>query len=439
MAILPDYRPVRPSRADRRRAVLHQSFSLPGTLARVSRIVSEDFAPEALDEHLWAFAGFHQESRDPHYRARTWQKAAFNAIRPNDVIGMPAPEFALMLHVAMEIEEPIVAYSRQAGEGFRLLLPALSRFMGKSQDEARHADEHGEAWCESVWCAEERRHASTFARLIERITGKAPLRDNPNDPMAAVATESEALKLLVGRQSSEWNASSVYVVMAAHAKGELLTVIRNVARDEIKHLAILSAADRYLHGPRAWRRFNELIRLALSQYRGHRRRRSAGDYIGTNPLSALEVIVVHVLAEWRIRRWMASIPLCVLTTVFETPSDLPEPAGFAPSPEEDPQAREAARDAKARRMNLSRWETTQRGQAMDQRAWEEASASVIERLVTVELRGFAGAGLPGSAEARQTRQQIRGLSSGRLRTALLGRLRHHQVVHNRHVLARPSR
>ena len=439
MATLPDYRPVRPSRADRRRAVLHQSLSLPGTLARVGRIVSEDFAPEALDEHLWAFAGFHQQSRDPHYRARTWQKAAFSAIHSHHVIGMPAPEFALMLHVAMEIEEPIVAYSRQTGEGFRLLLPALSRFMGKSEDEARHAEEHGEAWCESVWCAEERRHASTFARLIVRITGKTPLRDNPNAPMAAAATESEALKLLVGRQSSEWNASSVYVVMAAHAKGELHTVIRNVARDEIKHLAILTAADRYLYGPRAWRRFNELIRLALSQYRGHRRRRSAGDYIGTNPLSALEVIVAHVLAEWRIRRWIASIPLCVLTTVFETPSDLPGLAEAPRPPEEESQAREAARDAKARRANLSRWEPAQRGQAVDQRAWEEASASVIERLVTVELRGFSEAGLPGSAEARQTRQRIRGLSSGRLRSALLGRLRHHQVVHNRHVLARPSR
>ena len=82
---------------------------------------------------------------------------------------MPAPELALMLHVAMEIEEPIVAYSRQTGEGFRVLLPALSRFMGRSEAQARLAEERGEAWCESCWCAEERRHAPAFARLIERV------------------------------------------------------------------------------------------------------------------------------------------------------------------------------------------------------------------------------------------------------------------------------
>ena len=87
----------------------------------------------------------------------------------------------------------------------------------------------------------------------------APRLDNPNDPIPVSPDEPEALRLLAGRQSSEWNASSVYVVLAAHATGALHTVMRNVARDEIKHLAILSALDRYLLGPRPWRRFADLI------------------------------------------------------------------------------------------------------------------------------------------------------------------------------------
>ena len=57
---------------------------------------------------------------------------------------MPASEFALMLHVAMEIEAPIEAYSRQTGEGFRLLLPGLGRFMGKNEAQARQADRAGQ-------------------------------------------------------------------------------------------------------------------------------------------------------------------------------------------------------------------------------------------------------------------------------------------------------
>ena len=272
---MPAYVPVLPMPAERRRAAARQLLALPRTLARIGRIMREDCAPASLDEHLWAFAAFHEDSGDPHYRARTWQKASFHAIHAGQVIGMAAPELALMLHVAMEIEEPIVAYSRQTGEGFRVLLPALSRFMGRSKAQARLAEERGEAWCESCWCAEERRHRR------HRQAHRAPHRDDaaarqPQRPDSGHADEREALRLLAGRESSEWNASSVYVVLAAHATGDLHTVIRNVARDEIKHLAILSALDRDLRGPRPWGRLAELIATARAQYRSHQRRRSAG-------------------------------------------------------------------------------------------------------------------------------------------------------------------
>jgi hypothetical protein len=339
-----------------------------------------------------------------------------------------------MVHVAMEIEAPIQAYSRQTGEGFRLLLPGLGRFMGRNHAQAGHAEEQGSAWCESCWCAEERRHAATFARVIERLTGMAPVCDNPNDPIPVDANESEALRLLAGRQSSEWNASSVYVVLTAHAKGELHTVMRNVARDEIKHLAILSALDRYLLGPRPWGRFADLLRTAKAQYRGHQRRRSAGDYIGTNTLSAFEVIVSHLLSEHRVRRWLASLPLCAVTTVFESSSRLPELAALPRAPEQEAHDREAVRAAAERRASLARWAPSHRQRALEQREWEAASAGVIEGVVFGDLEGLAGAGLPGSIEDRQTRRRIRRVSTGRLRTALLGRLRHHQIAHNRHVL-----
>ena len=41
-----------------------------------------------------------------------------------------------MMNVAREIEEPILDYTRQNGEGFRVLLPSLARFLGKNRDEA---------------------------------------------------------------------------------------------------------------------------------------------------------------------------------------------------------------------------------------------------------------------------------------------------------------
>ena len=69
-------------------------------------------------------------------------------------------------------------------------------------------------------------------------------RDNPNGPQVVTSSESDAVRLVIGRQAAEWNSSSTYLVMAAHARGDLHHLLRNVARDEIKHLGILAAADR---------------------------------------------------------------------------------------------------------------------------------------------------------------------------------------------------
>jgi hypothetical protein len=148
-------------------------------------------------------------------------------------------ELAFMANVAREIEEPILEHSQQNGEGFRLLLPSLGRFLGKNHEEAAYAASHGLPWCESPWCEEERRHATTFARIIERLTGTSPVHDNPNRPKVVTSSEADAVRLVISRESAEWNSSSTYTVMAAHGTGDLHHLLRNLARDEIKHLAIL--------------------------------------------------------------------------------------------------------------------------------------------------------------------------------------------------------
>lgn len=270
----------------------------------VCRLVRREFRRGTLDEYLREFEGWVKNPGDARFRARVWEKAGLGRIRPEDVHGMPAGEMALMMKVAMEIEDPIRDYSRQNGEGFRVLLPALARFMGQNREEALHADEHGLPWCGSPWCAEERRHAHAFARMIERLTGCAPLRDNPNRPRAAPATREEALRHLISREAAEWNSSSTYLVMAAHASGDLHVLIRNIARDEVKHLCILSAADRHLLGQRPWRRFADLVRHGLAEYRGQKRKRSGGEHMGRNKVVALEVVVAHLMSEYYMRGWL---------------------------------------------------------------------------------------------------------------------------------------
>ena len=422
----------------RRRALLGQAASLPFTLVALHHIVRDDCSTAALDEHLWAFAAFHRGDADPHCHARTWQKAAFPAVHAGQAAGMSAIEFAFMLHVAMEIEEPTALYTRQTGEGFRILLPALGRFMGQANAEARATAERNGPWCVSPWCAEERRHAPALARLIERLTGATPRRDNPNTPVPVPATESEALALLAGRQSSEWNASSVYVVLAAHATGDLHAAMRNLARDEIKHLAILSAVDRYLMGPRPWARFRALVEVGIEQYRGHRQRRTSGRQIGANTVSAIEVIAAHLMEERAIRRWLRSLPLSALTAVFEAASRLPPLPASPPPPEQASADLEAARAGAERRETLARWVPRARQHALAQREWERAASAEVDRCASAMLGDLDAAGLPGTKDAARLWRRLGRLRPARLREAVRARLRVRQIFANQHVLAQQS-
>jgi hypothetical protein len=338
----------------------HQLVRLPRTLAVIRRIIRDDCSFASADEHLWAFRGFHLEPSDPHYRARSWQKAAIAAIGPGDVVALAPAELAFMMRVAMEIEDPIVEYSHQNGEGFRRLLPTLGRFMGRNDEERAYAARHRLPWCESPWCAEERRHGNLFARLSERLTASPPVRTNPNQPRAVTCSEDDALRHLASRQAAEWSSSSTYTVMAAHATGELHTMLRNVERDEIKHLCVLSAADRYLLGPRPWRRLRDLIAIGLESYRGQRRARSGGSDIGSNRVTAIEVIAAHLFMEHALRRWLASIPVPTLVAVFETASNVPDLTGAAPGPEQLAQLEAGRR----RRMALARWPPRERRRAL---------------------------------------------------------------------------
>jgi hypothetical protein len=415
---------------------LRQLLHLPRTLLALRRNVAEDYATGSLDEHLWAFRGFHEGREDPHYRARQWRRATIGGIEPRDVVGLAVWEMAFMANVSREIEEPILEYSHQNGEGFRFLLPSLARFLGKNHEEAAYAASHGLPWCESPWCAEERRHAATFARVIERLTGTSPSRDNPNRPRVVTSSEADAVRLVISREAAEWNSSSTYTVMAAHATGDLHHLLRNMARDEIKHLGILGAADRYLFGPRPWRRFADMVRQSLVEYRTHKHRRSGGDLMGTNPVTALEVVLAHLLAESAVRRWLKTLPLATLASIFDAPSRVAELEGAAVPPERRAEWDAILTAGREKRERLVRWAPRQRERALEQRAFEASHADAIDEVIRTDLDAFRGAETPGSRAARRARRKIRRLGGLALRTCLVDRLRDHQIRNNRHVLAR---
>jgi hypothetical protein len=218
--------------------------------------------------------------------------------------------------------------------------------------------------------------------------------------------------------------------MAAHATGHLHGLLRNLERDEVKHLGIISAADTYLLGPRPWRRFLELVRKGLENYAGQKRSRSGGGVFGTNPITAIEGIAAHLLTELFLRRWLRTIPLRTLAVVFETPPGLPEPGGAAHSPARQAEIDESMRREKAKREALSRWRRRQKREALSQLAFDASHEVTIERLIGGELGGFEGAEVAGSAGDKRRRQRIQHVTQSRgsmIRMSLLGRLRRFQI------------
>ena len=420
--------PTAPPEAEHRHSEWRQALALAGTLRRLWRATRADFAIPQLDRHLRAFRGFHESPTASEYRMRPWRKVRLNAIGPDDVTGIALWELALMFQIAMENEEPIPEYTRQSGEGFRFLLPNLGRFMGTNVEQARYADEHGLPWCVGPWCAEEHRHSNTLARLIERVMEKPPRRDNPNRPITVTASEADALKHLLSRQTTEWNASSSYLVMAAHSRGELHEMVRNLARDEIKHLAILSAAHCYLFGWHPWLRFTSLVRVGLENYRLQRERRSGGRMLGSNAVTAVEGIAAHLLTEFFIRRWLKTVPLRTLRAVFEAPSAVPALEEVASPAEDAAGAESLRRREEAVRKTLGRWSPKQRMRAERQARLEQQNAERIGPFIGKALRGFLGGEEADSDSAKALRKEIlRGPFDAGLKVSLLELLRDYQI------------
>lgn len=428
------YQPVAPPEVECRWAQFRQALRLPATLLSIYSIVRQDFEASALDDHLWSFWGFHHQHEDVQYRARPWQKVQLRAIEPEDVVRIEVWEMALMLNMAMEDEEPIPEYSHQSGEGFRFLLPTLARFMGRNEEQARFAAQHGLAWCEGAWCAEERRHSNTLARIIERLMKKPPSRDNPNKPMVVTAGEEDALRHLISRQTSEWNASSSYILMAAHATGHLHNLIRNLERDEVKHLCIMSAASAYLLGPRPWGRFLDLVRKGVENYTSQKKSRSGGAVFGTNPVTAMEGIVAHILTEFYLQKWLKTVPLRTLKVVFETPSSVPGVGVPVLLPQRQAEVDELLSYGEKQRLTLHRWAPEKRRQALEQQRFERSQERAIERIIALELEGFSEAERPGTEQDRAVRKRIRRItrSGSRLRASLIDHLRDYQVQYNHH-------
>ncbi len=422
--------------------MLRELAALPATLRRARGFLQRECGADVLDAQLAAFCGYHQQPERRHYRMRPWLPVSPGEIDAEQVVGMPVSQFALVARMAMEIEDPIVAYSYQSGLGFRDLLPSLARFMGRDPESRAYAEASGLDWCDSAWCAEEHRHGNALHRILERLLpGRSVLRTNPSGAEDPLDTRAYALGHMDSRQATEWNAAAIYAALLTHAEGPLHRWLRNVFRDEVKHLAILSAADRYLRGPRPGRRLWGMLASILEQLRYHGAQRSGRGQAAQDPVFVLEILFTHVVVERRIRCWLRTLPHATLQRIFDQPSRLPEHSRGELPPREAEARAEERRRGEQEREQLSLWRPRERSAMFTYRELVERHRGTIDDVIERVFDGFRGAECPTSAAATRVRAHIARLSVRDLggipsaalpsvRRALVERLRDYQVDNN---------
>jgi hypothetical protein len=326
--------------------------------------------------------------------------------------------------------------------------------MGKSELQAKYAELNGLKWCSGPWCKEEERHATAFARMIERLTEQkwTPPVDNPSEADPPILDFDHAFKHIDSRMSTEWVASSTYAMLAAHARSgsHLKAFLENVMNDEVKHLAILSSADQHLRGRSPWRRVARMFKAIASLGTYHAGTRSTTSTSFKNPVGVFEVLYTFALTEYYTRQWLKTLPPATLHFIFETESNLPDlPEAEADDSDQSITAIKALRqkyrvESAAWREARQGWQPKNKAEVIQLYEFHDAHQNEIESAVR-HFNGFSGAEDPTSEVSQTFRKRIAAIPRWNgvekkdlslFRECVFFRLRDYQIRNNGYLRAR---
>ncbi len=442
---------------------INQIAHMPETIKRLKNVTDDAFSVEVLDEGLFHFYGATQLGlRESQMRPWELVPGGFSSIRPNQIQNMSPDLWAQMAHFASETEAPIHGYSTNSGDALRGLIPSISRFMGKNEEEylaheakveqaiesgaAKSADEF--PFCTNVWCGEEKRHETAVQRIGEQVTGKA--KNEPKtyeaDRRGDYLDADYALKHLVGRNSSEWNANSIYLYMRSHSDGAANKLIDNVRADETKHMAIFASGFKYFYGDQPGLRTKGMIEKIVDLKRQASTSNSSGDVLSESIPALLEVGVTHLFVENKVRQFTKSVPLKTMDKIFDSPVKTLTDLETVPLTAEKKAAIEEMNTVELKkRQDLARWTPEQREKYLALKKVEAEQGPLIESLIENLFHDFSGAEVYGSKEAAAVIKKIDKLRTGLdpktnalIQLSLNETLRDYQIMNNKFVRSRPD-
>ncbi|WP_156914921.1 hypothetical protein [Rubidibacter lacunae] len=133
------------------------------TRSRINFALERWLSPAELSDRL-AELPAHFTSPQP----RRWQRVDWNAIGPEQIVGVDPEFFLHIVRASAEVEAPIRAYSQISWHQLARLHPEMARYMGGTHDSSGRLIEPG------LWEKEERQHAPAFKRIYRQLCGRDP-------------------------------------------------------------------------------------------------------------------------------------------------------------------------------------------------------------------------------------------------------------------------
>lgn len=238
--------------------------------ARLCHLIDAYLAPNILNQHL---IDLPQQFTQP--RPRPWQAIDWQAIHPEQIIGINPQLFLSVIAASVEIEAPIRAYSQLSRQYLAEIHPAMTHFLGGCYNNEGKLIEMG------VWEKEERQHAPAFRKIYRQLTGE----DSAPQPNSIVTLPSsgnlvaDAYRHSLRRMTTEWSAVAVYLWLMAHSTGALQQAIAQPLQDEVNHLAKFWGISRWGFQDALSHRCAGMVMQFVHMFEHHRGDRTAGQRV----------------------------------------------------------------------------------------------------------------------------------------------------------------
>ncbi|AFY33580.1 hypothetical protein [Calothrix sp. PCC 7507] len=163
---------------------------------------------------------------------RPWKPIDWQAINPNQIVGIDAEVFLSVLIGAMDTEAPIRGYTQTSRQYLEKLHPQMARFVGGT------VGEDGELLELGLWEKEERQHTPALIKVYTQLTGEkiSPKLRTVRGYLPTDDPEEDLYRHGLHRIATEYGATCLYIWLMAHTIGPLQDVLEELAQDEINHM-----------------------------------------------------------------------------------------------------------------------------------------------------------------------------------------------------------